>query len=202
MAATKAAAKDGSQDISSASSPSSPANDNHPYRMFSWYYWIPVTVALAALVTYFTIHGGDMKKVMIEPTVVMDERFGFTPETVRKTLTALGPAGRKLYTQGNRVDFLLMPIVLREFLLNTFPPASTLSDAIREVAANTYAVGDIVENVFVMMLLKGYPTVWEPFAWGCSVFNVLKWLGFFAAVLSILYELVVYLRGGSKVKTQ
>lgn len=199
MAATAAVAKDSTQDISAASSP---ANDNYPYRTFSWYYWIPVTATLAALLTYFTIHRGYIEKVMIEPTVVMDGRFGFTPETVRKTLTALGPAGRTLYTQGNRVDFILMPIVMREFLLNTFPPASPRSDTIREAAANTYAVGDIVENVFVMMLLKGYPAVWEPFAWGCSVFNVLKWLGFSAGVLSILYELVVYLRGGSKVKTQ
>jgi hypothetical protein len=198
MAATNAAAKDGPQDTSSPSL----ANDNRHYRTFSWYYWIPVTAALVSLFTYFTILRGYMDKVMIEPTVVMDGRFGFTPETVRKTLAALGPAGRKLYTQGNRVDFILTPIVMREFLLNSFPPASPRSDTIREGAANAYAVGDIAENVFVMMLLKGYPTVWEPFAWGCAIFNVLKWLGFSAGVLSILYELVVYLRGGSKVKTQ
>ena len=187
-------ARDGS------SHPTTPATPTS--RVFPWSKWVLIAAILAALLAYFRIRGGNIKDAMIRPTVVLDARFGFTPATVRDTLSALGPQGRKLYTEMNRVDFVLMPLVLREFLLNSFPPTSPRSGAIRDTFANAYALGDITENVFVMVFLKGYPTVWDPFAWACCFGNVLKWSAFYAACLSILYEFVVYLRGGVEVRTQ
>jgi len=181
---SQAAAQDGS------SPPTTPAAPS--YR---WTKWAPIAAILAALLAYFRIRSGNIKDAMIRPTVVLDARFGFTPMTVRDTLNALGPQGRKLYTEVNRVDFILTPLVLREFLLKTFPPTSPRNGAIRDTFANAYALGDIMENIFVMMFLKGYPTVWDPFAWACCFGNVLKWSAFYAACLSILYEFVVYLRG-------
>jgi hypothetical protein len=182
-----------------ASSPRPPATPQ--CRTFSWHHWLPVAAVLAALGCYFYVRSGQLTALMIRPTVVLDARVGFTPATVRETLAALGPKGRRLYTEVNRVDFILTPLVLREFLLSTFPATSPRSDAIREVLASGYAIGDVTENVFVMIFLKGYPAVWDPFVWACCLGNLLKWSGFYAALLSILYEFVVYLRG-VKLKTQ
>jgi len=188
------AARDGS------SHPTTPATPT--YRVFAWNKWVPIAAILAALLAYFRIRGGNIKDAMIRPTVVLDARFGFTPATVRDTLSALGPQGRKLYVEMNRVDFILTPLVLREFLLNTFPPTSRRSGAIRDTFANAYALGDIMENIFVMMFLKGYPTVWDPFAWACCFGNVLKWSALYAAGFSIVYEFVVYIRGGVEARRQ
>ena len=166
-----------------------------PLRTFSWSYWLILATILGTLVFYFIRRGNQVKAVAIAPTTVLDGRIGFTPSTAFETLRNLGKKGRDIYIEINRVDFILTPIVLREFLLNTFPATTSKSDSVREVLANTYMLGDVLENVCVAILLKAYPKELEYVAWICCVGNLAKWLGFYASTVAILYEIFVWIRG-------
>lgn len=86
-----------------------------------------------------------------------------------------------------------MPIVLREFLLNTMPPPSPRRSSIREVLANGYALGDLLENICIAIMLKTYPRIPDVVAWVCCVGNVVKNIASWTAVLMIVYEGVLWI---------
>lgn len=171
------------------------AASSPPLRTFSWSYWLILVAIIGTLVFYFTRRLGQLKAASIAPTIILDARMGFIPSTAFETLRNLGAKGRQIYTEVNRVDFVLLPIVLREFLLNTFPATTSKSDSVRELLANMYMLGDVLENVCVAVLLKSYPKEFVYVAWACCVGNVAKWSGFYASILAILYEIYVWLRG-------
>jgi hypothetical protein len=170
-------------------------------RTLSWSYWLILATILGTLVFYFIRRGNQVKAVAIAPTTLLDGRIGFTPSTAFETLRNLGTKGREIYIEINRVDFVLTPIVLREFLLNTFPATTSKSDSVRELFANTYMLGDVLENVGVAILLKAYPKELEYVAWICCVGNLAKWFGFYASTVAILYEIFVWIRA-TKVKKE
>ena len=116
-------------------------------------------------------------------------------------LHALGAKGRSIYREINIVDFILAPIVFREYLLNTFPATTPKRDTVREALANTYFLGDLLENVSVSIMLKTYPQMIDIVAWlGCAG-NLVKTFGICAAILAVLYEIYMWVRR-TKVKTQ
>src|SRR5579859_2092019 len=166
---------------------------NPPLRTFSWTYWLLLTTALASLAYYFIRASDRIKAVSITPTRILDAHFGFTPATAYEVLRALGPQGREIYREVNKVDFIITPIVLREFLLNTMPPPSPGRSSIREVLANAYAMGDLLENICVAMMLKMYPRIPDAVAWVCCVGNVVKYIGCGTAILMIVYEGVLWI---------
>jgi len=182
-----------------ATAPSSqepkPGDSSPPLRTFSWTYWIILITILGTLAFYFTRRLEQIKAVAIMPTMILDARIGFTPSTAFETLRNLGSNGRQIYTEVNRVDFVLMPIIVREFLLNTFPATTTKSDWVREFLANMYMLGDVLENVCVAILLKAYPNEFIYVAWACCVGNLAKWAGFYASTLGMLYEIFLWIRG-------
>jgi hypothetical protein len=193
--------KDGAPiEVSSTDEPKSLESTPH-LRNFSWSYWLFLTTIVASLAFYFVRRIGQVKKEAVNLTSLLDARIGFTPADAYETLGALGPKGRKIYKEINRVDFILAPIAFREYLLNTFPATSPRSDLVREALANTYFLGDVLENVCIAIMLKTYPTKLDFFAWASCVGNILKSFGMYLGILSVLYEVYVYLRG-SKVKTQ
>jgi hypothetical protein len=104
-----------------------PAASSPPLRTFSWSYWLILVAIIGTLVFYFTRRLGQLKAASIAPTIILDARMGFIPSTAFETLRNLGAKGRQIYTEVNRVDFVLLPIVLREFLLNTFPATTSIS---------------------------------------------------------------------------
>lgn len=159
-----------------------------PLRQFSWSYWLILTTIVATLTFYF-IHRLDQAKAEASaPLSLLDSRIGFTPSDVSNVLRILGPKGRGIYQEINRVDFVLAPIVFREYFLNTFPASSHRRDAMREILTNTYILGDVLENVCVAIMLKAYPKILDIVAWiGCAG-NLLKHFGAFAAAVLILYE--------------
>jgi hypothetical protein len=59
--------------------------------------------------------------------------------------------------------------------------------------ANTYAVGDLLENIGVAIMLKAYPRIPDVVVWAGCVGNLAKWFGLGAAVLSIVYEGVLWI---------
>ena len=165
---------------------------HRPVRTFSWTYWLLLATALSSLVYYFIRAIARVKAVAITPTHIIDACFGFTPSTAYEILRALGPKGRAVYKEINRVDFIITPIVLREFLLDTLPPVSPRRSSVREYLANAYAVGDLVENICVAIMLNTYPRIPALVAWTGCVGNVVKWIGLSAAVFAILYEGVMW----------
>jgi len=189
-----------------ATSPSTeepkPAPSSPPLRTFSWSYWLILATILGTLAFYFIRRGHQVKEVAISPTTILDARIGFTPSTAFETLRNLGAKGREIYTEINRVDFVLTPFVLREFLLNTFPATTPKSDSGRELLANTYMLGDVLENVCVAILLKAYPKELEYLAWACCVGNLAKWFGFYASIVTILYEISVWIQVGKGKKKE
>lgn len=188
------------KDPSSKAKATVPQTSNVTLRQFSWSYWLILTTIVATLAFYFIRRLGQIKAVSITPTSVLDSRsFGFTPTEAYESLRALGPKGREIYKEANRVDFILAPIVFREYVLNTFPATSPRSDQLRELLANTYFLGDLLENISVAIMLKTYPKILDYFAWAGCVGNIVKNLGIALALLSIVYEIYVWFRG-SKMK--
>jgi hypothetical protein len=189
------------KDPSSKAKATSPQASNATLRQFSWSYWLILTTIVATLAFYFIRRFEQIKAVSITPTSVLDTRsFGFTPTEAYESLRALGPKGREIYKEVNRVDFILSPIVLRQFFLNTFPATSARSDQVRDLLANMYFLGDLLENASVSIMLKTYPKILDYFAWAGCVGNIVKNLGIILALLSIVYEIYVWFRG-SKMKT-
>jgi len=165
-----------------------------PLRTFSWSYWLILTTIVVSLAFYFIRRTKQVKEVAIVPTSLLDAQIGFTPSSAYDTLSSLGPKGRDIYKEINRVDFLLAPIVFREFILHTIPPTSMERDRVREFLANTYILGDVMENTFIAIMLKTFPKLLDLFAWTGCVGNLLKWFGFCGGLLSILYEGFVWVR--------
>jgi hypothetical protein len=176
-----------------------------PLRQFSWSYWLILTTIVATLAFYFIRRVGQANAEASAPLSLLDARFGFTPSDVSNVFRVLGPKGRSIYQEINRVDFILAPIVFREYFLNTFPASSRRSDTVREVLANTYIFGDVLENICIAIMLKAYPKTLDAIAWiGCAG-NIVKNLGVFATTMSVLYEAYVWVRNRireRKMKTQ
>ena len=195
------------RDASTANAPSKkattgPKESTPPLRTFSWPYWLVLTCLVVSLIIYFAYRGKHLHAASITPTSILDTRImGFTPSEARETLRALGPKGRDIYKEINRIDFVLAPIVFREYLLNTFPATSRRNDFVRELMANMCGLGDLLENVSVAIMLKTYPKVLDIFAWAGCVGNVVKNVGIFFSILSVLYEAYVWIRG-RKLKKQ
>ena len=116
------------------------------------------------------------------------------PSSAYDTLSSLGPRGRDIYKEINRVDFLLAPIVFREYILHTIPPTSLERDRVRDFLANTYILGEAMENTSIAIMLKTFPKLLDLFAWTGCVGNLLKWFGFCGGVVSVLYEGFVWVR--------
>jgi len=178
-----------SGDVSAAVTSSTLSNTpRSPPREFSWTRWAIITVLLVSLASYFMRRQPDALAAAVTPTKLLDSRIGFTPLTARETLHSLGPDGRKIYKEINVVDFLLTPIVLNAWLLDTLPPQSPPKAALRWMLAFVYMFGDILENVCVAVMLRIYPRFIDAIAWLCCIGNLLKWAGFVAALGSIVYE--------------
>ena len=165
-----------------------------PLRIFSWSYWLILTTIVASLAFYFIRRGEQVKAAAIVPTSLLDARFGFTPSGAYDILSSLGPKGRDIYKEINRVDFLLAPIVFREYILHTIPPTSLERDRVRDFLANAYILGEVMENTSIAIMLKTFPKLLDLFAWTGCVGNLLKWFGACGGVLSVLYEGFVWIR--------
>jgi hypothetical protein len=165
-----------------------------PLRTFSWSYWLILTTIVASLAFYFIRRSKQVEAAAIVPTSVLDAQIGFTPSGAYDTLSSLGPRGRDIYKEVNRVDFLLAPIVFREYILHTIPPASLARGRVRDFLANTYIIGEVMENTSIAIMLKTFPKLLDLFAWTGCVGNLLKWFGACGGALSILYEGFVWVR--------
>ena len=163
-------------------------------RTFSLSYWLILTSIVASLAFYFIRRSKQVKAVAIVPTSILDAQIGFTPSSAYDTLSSLGPRGRDIYKEINRVDFLLAPIVFREYILHTIPPTSLGRDRVRDFLANTYILGEAMENTSIAIMLKTFPKLVDLFAWTGCVGNLLKWFGFCGGVVSVLYEGFVWVR--------
>ena len=172
-----------------------------PLRTFSWTYWLILTTVVASLVFYFVRGTARAKAEASKPVFLLDAQFGFTPAGALETLRALNPKGRAIYKELNMVDFLIAPVVFREYLINTFPATTTNRDSVRDMLANTYLIGDLLENICVSIMLKTYPRMIDIVAWiGCAG-NVTKNISFMSAIAAVLYEGYIWIRK-EKVKTQ
>src|ERR1700736_4834625 len=159
-----------------------------PLRVFSWSYWIILTVSLCFLVSHLIRQSKKLHSASITPTSPLDNRFSFSVTEAHETLRSMGQKGREIYSEYNKVDFILSPIWVREFLVNTFPPSTPQRQIIRDIAANVYAMGDLMENICIAVMLRMYPRAILSVAWiGCSG-NVMKQVGLVSAVLTVLFE--------------
>jgi len=172
-----------------------PDAPNAAARSFSATRWAVITCLLATLAAYFLRRGPELQAAAVTPTRALDSLIGFTPATAHKTLLALGPEGREIYKEINIVDFVLMPVILTAWLLDTFPPRTSQRATLRWMLAFVYMFGDISENVCVAIMLRIYPRFIDAIAWACCVGNLLKWSGSAAAMVSIVYEGAIWFRG-------
>src|SRR5215471_15471859 len=74
-------------------------------RTFSLSYWLILTSVVATLAFYFIRKRKQVKAAAIVPTSLLDAQLGFTPSGAYDTLSSLGPKGRDIYKEINRVDF-------------------------------------------------------------------------------------------------
>jgi hypothetical protein len=163
-----------------------------PLRTFSWSYWLILTTIAVTLASYFKRRSQDVKAVASSPVSVLDAQLGFTPHQAYETLRTLGPEGRKIYREINRVDFVIVPVGLREYLLATMPARSYYRESVREMFANIYGFGDLLENICVAIMLKSFPLVNEYLAWTCCAGNVAKYIGFYGAAFMVLLEVLLW----------
>jgi hypothetical protein len=163
-----------------------------PLREFSWSYWLFLTTVICSFAFYFIRRGPQATANAASKISLLDARFGFTPFEALRTLRAIGPEGRRIYGEINKIDFIAFPFFLREYLLNTFPASSRTRDWAREGLVNMCFIGDVSENLFVAVMLKMFPRIPDFVAWGGCVANVVKYFGFYASVFSIMYETFIW----------
>jgi hypothetical protein len=137
----------------------------------------------------------QLNAASLTPTEILDARIGFTPDTAYTALRDMGTAGRKIYVEMNKVDFIIMPYVMREFFLNTFPSKSPTRAWLRNVTFTSCSCGDLLENLCVSILLKTYPRRLDVVAWICCVGNVVKYTATGVGLLTVVFEIGVYLKG-------
>lgn len=143
---------------------------------------------------YFKYRIDQLQAVSLTPTKILDARIGFTPDTAYTALRDMGTAGRKIYAEINKVDFIIVPYVMRELFLNTFPSKSPTRALLRNVFFTSISCGDLVENLCVSILLKTYPSRLDVVAWICCAGNVVKHSATFAGLLTVVFEAGVYLK--------
>ena len=158
-------------------------------RKFSWSYWLILTTIVASLAFYYTLRIGQAE------TSLLKAQIRYTPFSAYEALSALGPEGREIYRKSNLVNLILAPIVFREYLLNTFPATSARSYSIRDLLANVYFLGDVLEQTCVVIMLKTYPKIVDVLAWTGHVGYLVKTFGICLCIVSVLYEAFVWLRG-------
>jgi hypothetical protein len=178
-----------------------PSAQQKPLRAFSWSYWVIIMLVSGTLMSYFIRRGGQLKAASITPTDIIDVRFGFFPSEAHQILRSLGPKGREIYKEMNKVDFIIAPIVFREVFLTTMPATSPQREIIRQFLVNVYFMGDVLENICAAIMLKIYPRDILSVAWIACAGNIMKNAGFGFAVMAILFEVYVWIRA-TKVKTQ
>jgi hypothetical protein len=161
---------------------------NSSVRVFSWSKWLVLTAISATIFYYFGHRSAQLKAASITPTKILDARIGFTPDTAYAALRDLGTTGRQIYAEMNKVDFIIVPVLMRLLFLNTLPSKSPTRAQLRDVLMTICSVGDVVENICVLVLLRTYPRRLNTLAWVCCVGNVVKYSASCAGLLTVVFE--------------
>jgi hypothetical protein len=183
------------KDSKSTNPSSTGVEGNSSVRVFSWSKWLVLAAISGTLLYYLKHRGEQLKAASLVPTKILDVRFGFTPDTAYEALRDMGTAGRQIYAEMNKVDFILVPIMMRQFFLNTFPSKSPARAQLRDVLITTCVVGDVIENVCVLVLLRTYPRRLNTVAWVCCVGNVVKYCATGPGLLTVVFEAGLWIKG-------
>jgi hypothetical protein len=183
------------QNSKSTNPPPTGVEASSSVRVFSWSKWLVLTVISGTIFYYFYHRGAQLKAASITPTKILDARFGFTPDTAYDALRDMGTMGRQIYAEINKVDFIIVPVVMRELFLNTFPSKSPARARLRDVLMTTTAVGDVIENICVLVLLRTYPRRLDTVAWVCCVGNVVKYSATGPGLLTVVFEAGLWIKG-------
>jgi len=129
---------------------------------------------------------------------MLDMQFGYSQLQVYDMLASIGTAGRQLYSRLLGLDFLFAVIFM-------FLQSLLLTVLLRKAAANQYlqklnmlpfvrSALDIIENVFILVILFNYPTHYLTIVRISSMVTILKWIVYYAiiAVAFMLGSLISY----------
>jgi hypothetical protein len=152
-------------------------------------------LALAlAVISYIVTHllpirGGLRQVMMPTGSPLLDQVPSFSAEEVYARIAAFGAQGRELYRRFTLTTDIIFPLTWMPFLflyarfacsrLGASPAARLLMLVLPAV----YLIADIVENVFVWIMLTDFPAP-HPFLGGAMIYpTAAKWLALISALL-------------------
>jgi len=117
---------------------------------------------------------------------MLDMEFGYSQLQVYSLLDSIGAAGRQLYSRMLGLDFifavifmlfqsLLLTVLLRKTAVNQYLQKLNILPFVRSAL-------DIVENIFLLVILFNYPGHYPNIIKISSAITILKWIVYYAII--------------------
>ncbi|MFD1144623.1 hypothetical protein ACFQ4C_26075 [Larkinella insperata] len=120
--------------------------------------------------------------------------FEFDPARIQKMVADYGLQGRAIYAQGALIDDTIYPIIYTflfcVILSLLYRRRVVAPGSLVNIFPVTSLVFDLLENAFIITLLRGYPAPQPTVAVLCLVASNLKWLSLFITAVLAIYGLV------------
>ncbi len=129
-----------------------------------------------------------------KPVGIIDLGIGFDLAKMQQQVADYGEVGRNLYRRTELTLDILYPVAYAFFfslILSLLMDSLPLDSALRRwnVLPFVMLVFDLVEDIFIVMMLSSYPDWSDTTAMLCAVFRLLKWATF-AAIAGLILILV------------
>jgi len=123
---------------------------------------------------------------------IIDLGIGFDLTKMQQQVADYGEAGRNLYRRTELTVDILYPVAYAFFfsvILSLLMRGLPLDSGLRRwnVLPFLMLAFDLLENIFIVMMLSSYPDWSDTTAMLCAVFRLLKWVTFAGTVGLILF---------------
>jgi uncharacterized membrane protein len=115
-----------------------------------------------------------------------------TPSHLYHVLGALGPHGRDMY---KNMALYLLPYLIYQFIVNTFPPTCAFNYQVRKASATGYMVLIILWDMCISEVSRSYPWKGWWLAYTTCWVGCAKGVALTVVLASILYEVYVWFEG-------
>jgi len=166
------------------------------HRRASWWALLPA-FAFYMLFNAFLLPRAEesINRAAGQRVGIIDLGMGFDLEKIKQQVAAYGVEGRDLYRHTEITMDVIYPLAYAVFfsllislLMRGLAPDSRLKQA--NVLPFITEGFDLLENVFLVLLLSGYPDMSNTTVLLVAVFRTLKWLSF-----ALIFVLILFLLG-------
>lgn len=171
------------------------------YRIASWKTLLLGVVLYIPFPAYFLANLEARLNALAGKAIgPIDLLLGYNPTKISQMVADYGPEGRSIYAQGSLIidtaypliyTFLFCIILSLLFRRRSYAPFPTVN-----VLPLSILVFDLIENGFIVYLLKSYPDSAASAASLCSILTNLKWASTAVVVGLTVYGLVRLAIGG------